>query len=57
MRRVFPNGGFQMENALTRKEAMRGMTIWAAKANFEENEKGSIEKGKFADLVVLEEDL
>ncbi|MEJ8755733.1 amidohydrolase [Pontibacter sp. H259] len=53
----WPDGGFQMENALTREEALRGMTIWAAKAAFEENEKGSIEPGKFADFVILEEDL
>ena len=36
----WPDGGFQMENALTRKDALKGMTTWAAKANFEENEKG-----------------
>jgi Predicted metal-dependent hydrolase with the TIM-barrel fold len=53
----YPAQGFQMENALTRKEALKGMTIWAAKANFEEKEKGSIENGKFADLVVLDQDL
>src|SRR5205823_5500526 len=44
----YPAGGFQMENALSRMEALRGMTIWAAKANFEEDDKGSLEKGKFA---------
>ncbi|SER72013.1 amidohydrolase [Pedobacter rhizosphaerae] len=53
----FPQGGFQMENALTPKEALKGMTIWAAKANFEEQEKGSIEVGKLADFVILDTDI
>jgi predicted amidohydrolase YtcJ len=53
----WPAGGFEMENSLTREEAIRGMTIWAAKANFEEHEKGSLEKGKFADFVLLDKDL
>jgi predicted amidohydrolase YtcJ len=53
----WPDGGFQPENALSRKEALKGMTIWAAKAAFEENEKGSIEPGKFADFVVLDQDI
>ena len=53
----FPKGGFQMENALTPEEALRGMTIWAAKANFEEQEKGSLEKGKLADFVILDQDI
>lgn len=53
----WPENGYQTENALTRKEALKGMTIWAAKANFEEKEKGSIEKGKFADFVMLDNDL
>ena len=53
----FPAGGFQMENALTRQEAIRGMTIWAAKAAFEEKEKGSLEKGKAADFIMLDNDL
>ncbi len=52
-----PDGGFQAENALTREDALRGMTIWPAIANFEEHKKGSIEVGKFADLVVLDQDL
>lgn len=53
----FPDKGFQMNNALTAEEALRGMTIWAAKANFEEKEKGSIEVGKFADFVMLNHDI
>lgn len=53
----FPEKGFQMENALSREDALRGMTIWAAYASFEELEKGSIELGKVADFVMLDEDL
>ena len=53
----YPEGGFQMENALNREEALRGMTIWAAYSNFEEDEKGSIEVGKFADFIILDKDI
>lgn len=53
----YPAGGFQMENALTREETLRGMTIWAAHSNFEENEKGSIEVGKFADFIILNQNI
>lgn len=53
----YPENGFQMKDALTREEALKGMTIWAAFANFEENEKGSIEVGKFADFTVLDKDI
>jgi predicted amidohydrolase YtcJ len=53
----FPEGGFQPENALTREEAIRGMTIWAAKADCLEKEIGSIEPGKKADFIVLDKDL
>lgn len=53
----FPEGGFQMENAITREQALRGMTIWAAYSCFQENKRGSIEKGKDADFVILEDDI
>jgi predicted amidohydrolase YtcJ len=53
----WPEGGYQVENALSREHALRGMTIWAAKSNFEENEKGSLEKGKFADFIMLDKDI
>ena len=53
----FPEKGFQTENALSREETLRGMTIWAAYSNFEEKEKGSLEKGKLADFIILNTDL
>ena len=52
-----PSEGFLKENALTRTEALKGMTIWAAYSNFEDSFKGSIEIGKFADFVILTKDI
>lgn len=52
-----PQGGFQADQALTREIALRGMTIYAAIAGFEESLKGSLEVGKLADMVVLEDDI
>lgn len=53
----FPEGGFLFEERIKRKDALRAMTIMAAYANFEEEEKGSLEEGKFADLVILDQDI
>ena len=53
----YPENGFEIENALSREETLKGMTIWAAYLNFEENEKGSIEKGKLADFIVIDRDV
>lgn len=53
----YPEEGFQIKDALTREEALRGITIFAAIAGFEENEKGSLEPGKFADFVILDTDI
>ena len=53
----WPKKGFLPEYALTREQALRGMTIWASKASFEEKTKGSLEKGKWADFIVLDQDL
>ena len=55
--KLWPNGGYQTQDALSRQQALKGMTIWAARGNFEEKEKGSIEKGKFADLVIVDQDI
>lgn len=52
-----PADGFQIQEALSRIEALKGMTIWAAMANFEEQEKGTLETGKLADFVVLSNDI
>ncbi|MEI6456375.1 MAG: amidohydrolase [bacterium] len=52
-----PQPGFQMENALTREQALRSITIWAARGNFWENERGSLEEGKSADFVILDRDI
>lgn len=53
----FPEGGYQMEGALSREQTLRGMTIWAAYGNFEESRLGSIETGKAADFIIMEKDL
>jgi predicted amidohydrolase YtcJ len=53
----FPPDGFQPRNKVSRKAALYAMTRWAASACFEEQEKGSLETGKLADFVVLDNDL
>ncbi len=54
---LYPEGGFLSENKLSRIEALTGMTEWGAYANFEENQKGTIEVGKVADFVILDRDI
>ena len=53
----YPDEGFQMENSISRMDALYAMTIHGAYANFEEDEKGSIEVGKSADFIILDNDL
>ena len=52
-----PETGFEPAQKLTRMEALYAMTLAAAYAAFEEQDKGSIEVGKLADLTVLNQDL
>jgi len=53
----FPEDGFRFEEALSPEQTIKGMTLWAALANFEDTLKGSIEVGKLADFTVLNADI
>lgn len=53
----WPEGGWRPEERMTRQEVIRGFTIWAAQAAFQEDVLGSIEIGKLADMVVLSKDI
>jgi predicted amidohydrolase YtcJ len=53
----FPEGGFHPENKVSRADALRAMTTWAAYAGFEEKEKGMIAPGMSADFIILSDDL
>lgn len=55
--RGWPAGGWYPEQRMTRDEALRSMTIWAAYAGFMEKEVGSLVPGKLADFVVLDQDI
>jgi predicted amidohydrolase YtcJ/DNA-binding transcriptional ArsR family regulator len=53
----WPDGGWYPEQRMTRDEALRSMTIWAAYAGFQEQLMGSITPGKYADFTVLDQDI
>jgi hypothetical protein len=53
----WPPGGWYPEEAMTREEALKSMTIWPAYAAFQEAELGSLTPGKWADFVVLDQDI
>lgn len=53
----YPAEGFMTSQRLSPTETLMGMTIWAAMANFEDSLKGSLEPGKYADLIIVDRDL
>lgn len=52
-----PQGGWYAQQRMTREEALRSMTLWAAFAGFQEQVMGSLSPGKYADFVVLDRDI
>ncbi|MGE5049683.1 MAG: amidohydrolase, partial [Deltaproteobacteria bacterium] len=52
-----PDGGWYPAQRMSREEALRSMTIWAAWAGFQESVMGSLAPGKYADFVVLDRDI
>lgn len=52
-----PPGGWYPSQRMTRMEALQSMTMWAAQANFQEKVIGSITPGKYADFVILDQDI
>ena len=53
----WPAGGWLPEQRMTREEALRSMTLWPAQAAFQEKELGSLTVGKYADFVMLDQDI
>jgi predicted amidohydrolase YtcJ len=53
----WPAGGWFPDQRMTREEALKSMTIWAAYAAFQEGDLGSLSPGKYADFVILDRDI
>jgi len=53
----WPAGGWFPDERTTRTEALKSMTLWPAYAGFMEEVSGSLTPGKYADFVVLDQDI
>ena len=53
----WPEGGWRSEERMTREEALLSMTAWPAQAAFQEAILGTLTAGKYADFVVLDQDV
>ncbi len=56
-KKYYPEGGFLNSQCFTRQEALKSITFWPAMASFDENVKGKIKEGMFADFVILDKDI
>ena len=52
-----PNSGFQKQECVTPIEALKMLTTWGARAEFQEQNKGKIKPGYKADLTILSDDI
>ena len=52
-----PANGFEPSNKISRMDAIKSFTIWAAYAGFEDKIKGSLEQGKTADFIIIDKDI
>jgi predicted amidohydrolase YtcJ len=51
-----PEGGWYAHESVTAEEAVRAYTDWSAYASFREDDTGTIEPGRWADLTVMDVD-
>lgn len=52
-----PEGGYQIQEAISNNDCLKGMTLWAALASFQERSKGSLEPQKLANFIILNQPL
>ena len=51
----YPENGFLANEAISINDCLKGMTIWSALSSFQEKNLGSLEEGKDATFIILED--